>query len=140
MTHTGRFTLYNLLKSRRIGCRADSVPCVVYIGPWIVEGGTILYTPDLALSTLNPNRISSVRTLFMLDDWCCRVMSIISPCMSCLLRRYNYISCIPCEQLVGQIITARIPLLKQDLNCGDSRLIEKNKKACYIPQGIHNNA
>ena len=133
MTHTGRFTLYNLLKSRRIGCRADSVPCVVYIGPWIVEGGTILYTPDLALSTLNPNRISSVRTLFMLDDWCCRVMSIISPCMSCLLRRYNYISCIPCEQLVGQIITARIPLLKQGLNCGDSRLIEKNKKACYIP-------
>ena len=133
MTHTGRFTLYNLLKSRRIGCRADSVPCVVYIGPWIVEGGTILYTPDLALSTLNPNRISSVRTLFMLDDWCCRVMSIISPCMSCLLRRYNYISCIPCDQLVGQIITARIPLLKQGLNCGDSRLIEKNKKACYIP-------
>lgn len=140
MTYTGRFTLYNLLKSRRMGCRADSVPCVVYIGPWIVEGGTILYTPDLALSTLNPNRINSDRTFFIVDDWCCRVMSIISPCMSCLLRRYNYISCIPCEQLVGQIMTARIPLLKQGLNCGDSRLIEKNKKACYIPQGIHNNA
>jgi hypothetical protein len=123
-----------------MGCRADSVPCVVYIGPWIVEGGTILYTPDLALSTWNPNRISSDRTFFIVDDWCCRGMSIISPYMSCLLRRYNYISCIPCEQLVGQIMTARIPLLKQGLNCGDSRLIEKNKKACYIPQGIHNNA
>ena len=140
MTHTGRFTLYNLLKSRRMGCRADSVPCVVYIGPWIVEGGTILYTPDFALSTLNPNRSSSDRTFFIVDDWCCRVMSIISPCVSCLLRRYNYISCIPCEQLVGQIMTARIPTLKQGLNFGDSRLIDKNKKACYIPQGIHNNA
>lgn len=140
MTHTGRFTLYNLLKSRRMGCRADSVPCVVYIGPWIVEGGTILYTPDFALSTLNPNRSSSDRTFFILDDWCCRVMSIISPYVSCLLRRYNYISCIAGEQLVGQIMTARIPLLKQGLNCGDSRLIEKNKKASYIPQGIHNNA
>ena len=66
-----KWTPYIRLKSLRIGWRADSVPWVVYIGPWIVGGGTILYTPDLHRSTLKPNRSSSAITFFMALDWCC---------------------------------------------------------------------
>jgi len=40
--YTFKSTPYIRLKSLLMGWRADSVPCVVYIGPWIVGGGTIL--------------------------------------------------------------------------------------------------
>ena len=63
-----RVTLYNLLKSRLIGCMADSVPCVVYIGPAIVGGGTILYTPALVLEPSNPSLLSSRKTFFIVQD------------------------------------------------------------------------
>jgi hypothetical protein len=82
---TGRSTLYIRLKSRLIGCRADSVPWVVYMGPSIVEGGTIFQTPDLLRFTLKPNRFNSVRTFFIAEDWCWRGMLVFSFGWTCIL-------------------------------------------------------
>lgn len=88
---TGRSTLYIRLKSRLIGCRADSVPWVVYMGPSIDEGGTIFQTPDLLRVTLKPNRFNSVRTFFIAEDWCWRGMLVFSFGWTCIFTWLIYV-------------------------------------------------
>jgi hypothetical protein len=88
---TGRSTLYIRLKSRLMGCRADSVPWVVYMGPSIVEGGTIFQTPDLLRFTLKPNRFNSVRTFFIAEDWCWRGMLVFSFGWTCIFTWLIYV-------------------------------------------------
>lgn len=60
--------LYIFLKSLLIGWIDDSVPCVLYIGPCIDAGGTMLYEPDFLCKTVKPKRSSSLNTFLTAFD------------------------------------------------------------------------
>jgi hypothetical protein len=81
---------YILLKSLLMGCRADSVPWVLYIGPSTLEGGRMVYDPDFFCVTVNPNRSSSLNALVIAFDWCCRGIWTYS--FVGLLRRWGQYS------------------------------------------------